>query len=85
MLLKVLYVRFQKTILIPPAEFSEMNDDLSKVDWSSTMTGCEEDYAGEKDGSHFVQLIRKTVLETCILSTEPKKTGLVGDYFQKHV
>ena len=60
------------------AEFDNMNDDLSKVDWSSMMTKCEEDYDGDKDGSHFVHLLRNTVLETCISNTEPKKSGPVN-------
>ena len=58
-----------------------MNEDLSRgsrVDWNSMMMKCEEDYDGDKDGSHFVHLLRETVLETCVSNTEPKRSGLVN-------
>ena len=60
------------------AEYNKMNDDLSKVDWDYLLTKCEEANDGDKDGSHFVNLFRKTVLESCISNSEPKKSGLVN-------
>ena len=55
------------------ASFDDIRAALDTVDWDLMISRCEELNDGDKDGAHFVDCLRQTVLETCISHSEPKK------------
>jgi len=54
------------------ADYDAMKDDFAKVNWDELLSQCEDENDGDNDGSHFVNLVRQLVLDTCIANSEPK-------------